>query len=88
MNILQCGLSFLTSPLVGDRVVPQPPKFVTGKGPYAKRRLKRWRDMNPPYYRANGKFVLMEKERTLVCHPDDLPALQGALSNTMPEVLR
>lgn len=73
------SLEIMTSPYLGDLVSPQPPARVANfRGPYQQRKLRRWHLRNPAYYRANGKYLIVEG-RYILCHPADEAHLRQAV---------
>ena len=58
---------------VGDWYLPPVPSYLLNyQGPYKQRRIKRWRQGHPGYYRSNGHFYFLDKTNEIICHPDDV----------------
>ena len=71
-------LKITVSEFVGDLVTPElPAKLANWRGPYKRRRQKRWYRAHKPYYRANGKCLISRD--LLVCHPADYEKFRDAL---------
>lgn len=70
------GVPIYTSPFLGKTVYPQPPAMK--KGPYLKRRIKRWHRAHPPYTVGDGQYWWVNGEQ-IWCHPDDLAKLTQTL---------
>lgn len=67
------GFRIIESKFVGELVVPQKPRPWRVKK-FKQRRLKQWQRKHPPYYRANGQYLI--SGNTIVCHPDDARELR------------
>lgn len=57
---------------IGRTVVPAPPESLENyKGPYKKRKQRRWRQSNPAYTVSDGTFYV-HRENTIICHENDV----------------
>lgn len=70
------GVPVYTSKFMGDWVYPQPSAIK--KGPYFRRRIKRWHRAHPPYTVGNGQYYIVNKDQ-IWCHPDDMRRLQATI---------
>jgi hypothetical protein len=77
------GIPIYTSPYLGETVYPEPPAMK--KGPYIKRRIKRWRRAHPPYTKGNGEIIMTQD--AIWCHPDELSNIQKAILKTQQPVV-
>lgn len=71
---------------IGTVVVPEPPASIDDyKGPYKRRKQRRWRMANPAYTVSNGTFYVVN-ENTIICHENDVIRVAEAFRQSGFEV--
>lgn len=74
------GIQIIETIYAGDLTIPPMPEhLVRYKGPYRKRKQKKWRKLNPAYHAPSGKYYQMGN--VIMCHPVDAAKLRSTLRN-------